>query len=146
MIRTIMAPELKEHIGVWVAERIPDTTPDWGNFKAMGVFDGSTLIAGVIYNKWSPEYGTIELSTAADSPRWLTRNTITAILGYPFSFCQMVIGQNEPESRMHKLWRRFGANEILIPRMRGRDRDCVITTLTDDQWAVHPMNKDRIDG
>lgn len=41
-------------------------------------------LAGIVFHSYVPEYGTIEISMAAESPRWATRNIVKQLLAYPF--------------------------------------------------------------
>lgn len=137
-MRVIYDRTLTPHLAAWVAERIPECR-GFGKCTAQGVVDGDKLVAAVVYHNYAPEHGVIELSAAADSPRFMTRQTINDILEYPFEFCQMIVMQHDPENRIRRMWRRFGADEYVIPRLRGETRDGVISTLTREQWHAHPM-------
>lgn len=125
----------------WAAERIEGCERGWEKYRAFGVVDDTKLVAVVIYHNYSPEHGLIELSAAADSPRFMTRRTITDILDFPFDVCgcQMIYMQHDADSSIRRQWRRFGADEYVIPRLRGRDKAGVISTLTEEQWKAHPM-------
>lgn len=145
-MNVISDPSLTPHLAAWVAERIQGCSRGFGQCTAQGVVDGEKLVAAVIYHNWVPEHEIIELSAAAESPRFMTRDTINDILNYPFRFCQMIVMQHDPESSIRRQWRRFGAAEYVIPRLRGRDKDGVISTLTIEQWHDHPMYRGESDG
>lgn len=53
-------------------------------YAAIGVARNGEVIAGVIYHNFIPDYRGIEISMAATSPRWATRENIKALLAYPF--------------------------------------------------------------
>lgn len=98
--------------------------------------DGS-LVAGVVFHDWSPETEVIEISCAAQDARWCQRNVMQQVFGYVFHFCQMCVFRvHEDNKRTRRLIRAFGAKEHLIPRLRGRDANEIIMTLTDDDWAA----------
>lgn len=81
-------------VSTWVARHIPHMAGDFGPSSAIGVVDESgNPMAGIVFHDYQPNYGTIQLSAAAESPRWATRNVISAILGYPFR--QLMV---------HKVW------------------------------------------
>ncbi|CAB4139856.1 hypothetical protein UFOVP353_59 [uncultured Caudovirales phage] len=67
----------------WTEERIPHVT-DFGPCAALGVVSGDKVLAGVVFHDYQPDFKTIQLSMAADSPRWATRNIIKELLSYPF--------------------------------------------------------------
>ncbi len=123
-------------VAAWVASGLHHSR-GYGNCKAIGWAEGDKLLAGTVYHNWSPEAGVIELTTYAESPRWLTRETLRHLFGYPFDVieCQMIVLRvSEHNERMASIARRFGFTEIRIPRLRGVYEDELIFTLTDDQW------------
>lgn len=126
-------------VGKFVCELIwqkPDALRD---YCTMGVFDGGKLIAGTVYHNWHPENGVIELTSAAISRRWLTRSVVNAMFDLPFHKlgCQLcALRVSEKNENMVQIARSFGFNEYLIPRLRGRDENEFIFTLTDDQWSA----------
>lgn len=71
-----------EFIGAWVRERVKEAR--FEEFKTIGVALGDRLIAGFVYYDYRPDYQTMEMSMAADSPMWARPGTIRALLHYPF--------------------------------------------------------------
>lgn len=74
-------------IAGWVAERVPNVRArGFGKCVAIGVpnRDNTKLIAGVVFNDYFPEFGTMQLSMAADNPMWARREVIAELLRYPF--------------------------------------------------------------
>lgn len=67
----------------WVADRIPHVE-DFGPSVAIGVVNGSKMLAGIVYHDYQPDNRTIQLSMAADSPMWARRPIIAGLLKYPF--------------------------------------------------------------
>lgn len=70
-------------VAQWVSERIPHSNYP-GGFSAIGIAEDDKLIAGVIYHNWIKRYGNIEISMAADTPRWATPEALKRLLWYPF--------------------------------------------------------------
>lgn len=111
-------------------------------YSTMAVVDDGVLIAGVVFHNWDEDAGVMELTAASASPRWLTTPIIQAMHQFPFDLigAQMVMhrvrGDNE---RMIRIHRKFGCHEVVIRRGCGRDTDCHVFTLTDDQWRAHPV-------
>ena len=123
-------------VAAFVAARIK-AARGFGDCAAVAWVDGDELVAGTVYHNWYPEHGTIELSSAAKHPRWLTRKSLRQMFDYPFNQlgCQMVVLRvGEHNARMRNIARRFGFAETVIPRMRGRDEADCIYTLTVEQW------------
>lgn len=71
-------------VGEWVARRIPHVTTPFVNFTAIGVSIDGKPVAGVVYSDYVEEFGTMQLSMAADTPRWAGKGVIRALLHYPF--------------------------------------------------------------
>ena len=72
-------------VTAWVRERSPDPLVrehGFGLCSAIGVAQGGELIAGVVYHEYRGH--SIQLSMASSTPRWCTRRTLNALLGYPF--------------------------------------------------------------
>lgn len=117
----------------WTAQHLGFET-GFGPCKAMGVVKDGTLRAGIVYHDWQPQHETISFSAFAVDRKWTDRKTIKAIFDYPFSFCQMLWAQTDVDNIPRSIFRKLGGQEIVVPRLFGRERDGVIMTLTDDQW------------
>lgn len=69
----------------WVHSRIPYAPHmETDKCRAIGVVSGDNLVAGVVFNEYQHEYGTIAVSVAAETPRWAAKGVIRGILAYPF--------------------------------------------------------------
>src|SRR6185436_12594652 len=130
--------ENSEAVAWAVARMIPHCRErGFGKCKAIGVLEDGKLIGGIVYNQWNPEAGTIEITAAAISPRWLTRETIDHMYTYPFDQlgCQMVIQRTPADNE--RLLRQLAVGGYMfvhVPRLFGRDRDGVLCLLTDEVW------------
>src|SRR5215831_21209947 len=76
-------------LAYWCSRRIPHVGDvGFGPCVAIGVASGPNsedrLLAVAVYHEWSEAAGTIQISFAAASPRWATRQTIGRLLFYPF--------------------------------------------------------------
>jgi RimJ/RimL family protein N-acetyltransferase len=123
--------------------RLAGCRPDFGNCQTMAVLDkDGRLVAGLVFHNYSPEYGVIEVSAAATTPKWATRQVLNEALGYVFAHCQMAVARiaedNQPARR---LWKALGATEIILPRMRGRGASEAVLLLTDDAWAQSKLKR-----
>lgn len=130
-------PEVRDAVVRFVARQIKGAERGFGNCATMGVIDGKTLIAGMVFHNFNPECGTIELSGAATSRRWLTRAVFNAMFGYAFDQCgcQMLVARHsEHNTRLRRMWSAVGASEYLIPRLRGRDEAEAVATYTAEAW------------
>lgn len=133
-----MTPFWDPQVADWVSVRIKGCERGFGQCQAMGVAHKDKLVAGVVFHNWEPETGTIEVSGAAEDSRWMTRKVINEALTYVFDTakCQMLVARQALDNApARRLWLGIGGTEYIIPRLRGRDTDGSIITLTDDQWA-----------
>lgn len=72
------------NVAKWVAARIPHVT-EFGVCSALGVVnDKNQPVAGIVFHDYQPTCGTIQISMAADTPKWATRAIIKELLSYPF--------------------------------------------------------------
>lgn len=128
-----------EAIAHAVAQMIPAARGrDFGPCTAIGVVRDGALIAGIVYSGYRPEAGVIEITTAAlPRSRWLTLETIRRIHEYPFNQlgCQMTMLHvaADDEGKLKQM-AGLGYAFIRLPRMYGRDADCILCLLTREEW------------
>lgn len=136
---------LNDNLGQWAALRVFENGGSFGPpFSTMGVFEDEALVAVVVYHNYSREHGVIEISAAADTPRWLTRGVLLQLFKFPFEAlgCQLVIMRVDPENkRLRRILTAYGFDHLTIPRMRGRDKDETLYMLTDDQWRANGFHE-----
>ena len=68
-------------ISSWVGERLDTVFPP--DVVAIGLARKGKIIAGVVYHNYRPPKN-IEMSIAADSPRWGGKSTLEVFFNYPF--------------------------------------------------------------
>lgn len=74
----------------WAARQIPaiGAGANFGPARAVGVTTGTgkdaRLLAAVVFHDYQPSYRTCQVSMAASSPKWCTRNNIRDVLSFPF--------------------------------------------------------------
>lgn len=125
-----------------------DRNLEFGECQALGFLIDGELVAGVIFQNWNPRSGTIEISAGATDPRWMARKSLQRIFGYVFddAGCQLCVLQvSERNDRMRSIARRLGFDEIIVPRLFGRDTGGAIYTLTSEQWAASPIRSARVE-
>lgn len=133
-----------QQVGQWVAGELGQTGFAGYFMAAIGVFDGPQIIGGTAFHNYYPKEGIIEMTSACIDSRWLSRRMIRAIFAYVFDLleCQMVVMRvSANNSVMLNIAKRFGFNMCTIPRLRGKDEDEVICTMTDDQWRSSRFNR-----
>jgi hypothetical protein len=134
-------------VAPFVARMIPHVRElGFGKCKTIGVLDeNSELIAGFVYHNFSPQFGVMEISSAAvPGVNWLTRATLAVMYGYPFEQCraQMLAHTvREDNTRLLRQLSAIGCMFVTIPRLYGRNENGVICLLTDDAWASNKVLK-----
>ncbi|WP_427351159.1 GNAT family N-acetyltransferase [Erwinia amylovora] len=140
-------PALNRALGLYVDERIGGSGRSFGNSVTMGIVNGSDLVAAAVFHNYEPKAGVIEISAASDSKLWMTRPVLNRMFSYVFgdAGCQMCVmrvsAKNLPMCRMAKA---YGFKGHLIPRLRGREEDEFVFTLTDDDWKSNKFNRKEV--
>lgn len=101
------------------------------------VNDANTIIAVMVFYDYDKDAGVIQISGAADTPRWLTRPILKEMFGYAFNEvgCQAVVMRVDPDNtRLHRILTAYGFTMHRLPRLRGRDKDECLFVLYDDVW------------
>jgi RimJ/RimL family protein N-acetyltransferase len=79
-------PDETQAVQEWVVSRIPHMHGGtFGQCVAAGVVRDGAMAAGVIFHDWQPEYRTLQLSMAADSPRWAAADVLRGLFRYAFA-------------------------------------------------------------
>lgn len=128
-----------EAVAKFVADQMEqDPVAIFGNCRAIGVIDATgLLVGGVVYHNWWPTAQTIEISSAAITPKWLTPFILDTVFGYAFDAAgvQLIVTRNSAKNtRVHRLLSRYGFDRIDVPRLYGRDEGGVIWTLTEETY------------
>jgi len=75
------------------------------------------------------------MSCAAVSPKWASRGVLRAAAEYVFGTagCQATyVRTDEGNTRIRRLCKALGAQEYIIPRLRGRNASEAVLIITDD--------------
>ncbi len=129
----------------FVSFRVWGESRDFGKGTALGVFDHGVMVAGVIYHNFDRRSGVIEMSSAADTPRWMPRPILWAMFDYPFNQmeCQSVVLRvDEGNTRLDRILKAYGFTRYDIPRLRGRDRAEALFVLCDDAWRGNGFHRE----
>jgi RimJ/RimL family protein N-acetyltransferase len=95
-------PDENALMASWIAERIPAVSGgDFGLAQTAGVVRDGVVLAGVAFHEWQPDYGTLQLSMAADSPAWASRAVLCGLFRYAFV-----------TAKANKLWTATPANNL----------------------------------
>ncbi len=133
------SPENNRIMADWCAQRIWGDERRFGSCTTMGVILKGKPAAVMVFHNWSPQAGVIEMSGASTTKRWLSRPTLLAMYGYVFDTCgcQMLVQRNsEKTEQLNVMLRRFGYDEIRLPRMRGRNEDEILFMYPVEAWRI----------
>jgi RimJ/RimL family protein N-acetyltransferase len=131
-----------ERLSDWVMRRLPlyDPNESFGPCAALGVWNGSEIMAAMVVYGYSRRKGQCHIAMAADNPKWATKSVIAALLKYPFLQlgCRRVTtytaSKNERALRFN---RGIGFKQEGVMRWGYGDDDCVIMGLLReeaDRW------------
>lgn len=77
--------ENTELVAEWVKARIPHMNGGgFGQYWATGIILNDRLIAGCVYHNYTPQYRSVDISFAADSPKWMTRSIVHSLFAGAF--------------------------------------------------------------
>jgi RimJ/RimL family protein N-acetyltransferase len=131
----------------WVAQRIPSAArrmheselgQAFGPATAIGVVDSrGELVGGLVYHAYDKWCRSIELSCAATTGRWLTREIVCALLRYPFdqlSCVRVTCVTPRRATSVRRFLQHLGfKREGLVRRGFGND-DAIILGLLRNEW------------
>ncbi len=113
---------------------------------AMSVMDDNgRLLAAMVYYDYDEKAGVIQVSGAAETPRWLTRPILREMFSFPFDQlkCQAVVMRVDPDDkRLGRMLPAYGFEKNTLKRLRGRDRDECLYVLYDDVWRANGFHKE----
>ena len=148
-MRTVWGSEfanqkLNRTFSLWASQKIFGHFRGFGLCSTMGVFDGEELIAVMVYHNYDRKSGVIEISGAASNKEWLKRHVLREMFSVPFDNmgCQMVVMRVSPNDKaLGRMLTAYGFSSYVIPRLRGRNEDEIIFTLTDTVWMNNKFNR-----
>lgn len=139
--------------GQWAAQQIPHAAiGSFGDFVALGIVDADNIIRGAaLYHNYVPDYRSIEITFALESPRYLSKSVIAGIMAYPWKQLGLVrISAITPRSAAsaRRFLETFGfKREGLARHGFGDFGDAVLYGLTRKDWDRSRFNAGRrLDG
>lgn len=94
----------------WIAQRIPamGSGYQWQMASAIGLVAKGKIIAGMALHTYLPHYKSCELTFAAETPLWATKQSIRALLAWPFEqlgierLTSIIASSNKRAIRLHE--------------------------------------------
>jgi hypothetical protein len=130
----LVNPELvydrKDLIGTWVAIQTgQDTT--WGDFYAMGIMDGSSILAGVVFNNFNQQNCMVHIAVRRRTK--LILKLFTAVCDYAFNVCKLkritgMVPTDQPD--VIAFDKHLGFREEFIMKDAGNSSDMQVLVLT----------------
>ena len=110
----------------------------------LAVTKGENVVGIVAFHNYDAHAGVMEMSAAAETPRWLSRKVLAEMFGYVFEECgcQAAVLRCDPkDKRMERIATAYGFKRYEIPRLRGRDKSEAIYVLGDDEWRANGYHR-----
>lgn len=117
--------------GLWGGAR------QFGEATAMGWADETGIVSGLVWHDYNPDHGTIELSAYSTRRDWCSKSILREMFAYPFDQLglRMVCARHDASNRRaRRIWKSFGATEVILPRLRGDNADEAVALLHRDDW------------
>lgn len=109
-MRLVIGEDAK--VAAWAASRIPYSgNAGFGPCRAIGVEDVGGLIAGCVYHAYIDNIQHMQVSIAADTPKFCSRGVMRALLHYPFEQqeCRTIsLITPHTSARVHRFVKGFG--------------------------------------
>lgn len=117
-------------------------------YTTMGIASDGRIVGAVVFHNWQKDWGVIELSAGSTEKKWLSRDVMNAMFHYCFdrlgaqlALCNVSARNMQDNGRgLHRILREVGFKVYDIERLRGRDENGLIFTLSDDDWRGSRFN------
>lgn len=130
MERARLVFDRKDLIGAWVAAQTGQTTT-WGDFYAMGIMRGSSVLAGVVFNNFNDVNCTVHI--ALREPNRLIIPLFCAVCDYAFNKCKLkritgMVPTNKPDVLAFD--KHLGFREECVMKDAAVDADMQVLVMT----------------
>lgn len=130
----------------WLQERIPHIRGgSIGAARYAMVMRNGKIAAMVAFHQFDGLAQTMQLTMAADDPRWCTKSTVATLLAYPFHTCNInklytsIPGDNARAIRVNEGLGLKRDGEL--PDMYGPGRSAVIYGMTKADWLASKWSR-----
>lgn len=141
-VRIVSSDDLDEQFALWASERLKayyglPSRDAWGPCKCAGIFRDNKLTAVAVYHGYQPYFGQVQMSLAADNPRWCNLGVLVTLLDYPFRLGLHRVWVLTRTDNGHILrlleWIGF-KREGILREFFGRDTDAISWALLDHEY------------
>ena len=136
-------------ICAYISEKIWGRRKPFPEGTVMAVVDGNEMVGAAVFYDYDYDAGVIQVSAAANTPKWLTRRILFEMFDYAFNTigCQAVVARVDPDNnRLGRIFPAYGFKKYEIPRLRGRNKSEVVFVLGDDDWRANGFHKEHEHG
>lgn len=130
--------ENTELVAEWVKARIPHMNGgDFGRCWATGILLDGRLIAGCVYHNYCPQYSSVEISFAADSPKWMTRSVVHDLFAgafYGMDVNRVSMATTSDAKRTRKTLEGLGMTLEGVGRQAFGEQDAAVYSLLRREW------------
>lgn len=123
--------------------------PNYGDsFNAWGFVQDGYLLGGIVFYEYQPQYSSICIDIAADTPVWARRSLWVAISQYIFDTCKCQRAEArtaKSNRRCRKLLRGVGfTEEGTLRKALGTDSLCIYGILKNElpEWLLKSICED----
>jgi len=125
----------------WLQERIPHMAGGGiGAARYAAVVNEGEALAIVAFHQYDQPARTMQVSMAAESPRWATRRTIAELLAYAFERCGVYkLWTMQPDHEAGRRALRFNEGiglkrEAVLPNQYGPGIGAIVAAMTQPEW------------
>lgn len=122
------------------AEEMGFPRRDFGNCRSLwGVTDALEPLGVYVVHDWNPDAGTVEISGMSRDKRFPSRRALRLVFEHCYVGlgCQAVVCKADAGNAQVRRWgKMLGAEEYIIPRLRGREASEAVLVMTVEAWRV----------
>lgn len=143
MLLFASTPQETAALAAWAADRIEALAGgDFGPCQAAAVIRNGAVAAAVVFHDWQDRAQTLQLSMAADTPRWASREVIAGLYAYAFERAganKLWTATPHTSERVLKFNRGVGMRqEATLRHHFGPKLHAVICSMTRAEYARSP--------
>ena len=136
-IEVIFEPQGSHVIQHFVADGLFGEPYVFDPCTSMGVLFDGRLAAGFVWHDEHVDYNLIELSAYSTTRRWMNRWSLYQVFNLPFNVFRhraVIAKHSEKNKRVRRIWKSLGAEETIVPLIRGDDEAECVAVLHRDVW------------